>query len=270
MSSGQIVTRTFPGFGVEDVRVPPATRFRRHEHGGHHLSIVLSGGFIEDQRGGAIEAPAGTVRVSPPCRHDIAFGAGGARCLVVDLEDGSWPSGSRGLERSVFLRDDWLIRIARTLAAELSSPDPASTLSVETSCLELLAQVERRRGKRVPPVPPRWLRDIRDRLVEGEIPSLEALAARAGIHRAHLARAFREHYGQTVGGYARRIRLLRASRMLQREDAPLVRVAHLAGYADQSHMTREVSRAFGMSPARLRALGVRTQLRFKTGAVPAA
>jgi AraC family transcriptional regulator len=89
--------------------------------------------------------------------------------------------------------------------------------------------------------------------------SLGALAARLDVHRVHLARAFRDHYGETVGDQLRRVRLLRAVRLLRESEAPLSRVAADAGFADQSHMTRALRSALGVTPGQ-----ARTLLSFKT------
>lgn len=69
-----------------------------------------------------------------------------------------------------------------------------------------------------------------------------------------MTRAFaRAHFLSPVS-YRQEARLQKALRAMAETDAPLARIAHDAGYADQSHMTREMARATGRTPARLRAL----------------
>ena len=58
--------------------------------------------------------------------------------------------------------------------------------------------------------------------------------------------------GESVGSYARNIRLDWAARRLVSSDDPLARVACEAGFADQSHFTRAFSRRFGVAPGRYR------------------
>jgi len=91
------------------------------------------------------------------------------------------------------------------------------------------------------------------------------LATEFGVHRVHLARAFRDHYGTSLSRHLQRARLVRARRLLAATDLTLADVAATAGFADQSHLTRSVRSALGTTPAALR----RTLHRFKTAPAPA-
>jgi AraC family transcriptional regulator len=73
-----------------------------------------------------------------------------------------------------------------------------------------------------------------------------------GVHRVHLAREFRDHFGLTVGDYVRRRRLARARHLLAHTDLPLSAAAADAGFADQAHLTRAFRAAFGTTPGRFR------------------
>jgi len=55
--------------------------------------------------------------------------------------------------------------------------------------------------------------------------SLTELAAAVAVHPAHLARCFRREYGQTVGEYARALRLEWAAEQLALDGAPLAEIA---------------------------------------------
>src|SRR5262249_59202959 len=92
--------------------------------------------------------------------------------------------------------------------------------------------------------PPRWLARVRDILHEGfaRSPTLGELAERAGMHPVHVATAFRQHYGCTVGAYLRRRRVECACRQLTTSAAPLAEIALTAGFADQSHFSRVFKR----------------------------
>lgn len=119
--------------------------------------------------------------------------------------------------------------------------------------LELLAQVRRRLEGRRRVRPPPWLLTARDLLADGDGPAaLGALAARVGVHRVHLAREFRDHFGLTVGDYVRRRRLVRARLLVAETDLPLSTAAADAGFADQAHLTRAFRAAFGTTPGRYR------------------
>jgi methylphosphotriester-DNA--protein-cysteine methyltransferase len=70
-----------------------------------------------------------------------------------------------------------------------------------------------------------------------------------GFSSRQLRRIVVEHSGLGPKTYQRVVRL----RQFLADDGPLAQAAVNAGYADQAHLTREVSRLCGLSPAALRA-----------------
>lgn len=93
----------------------------------------------------------------------------------------------------------------------------------------------------------------RERLAAGYLEDLTAdeLAAVAGRSRFAVYRAFRETYGMAPSDFQRQLRL-RAARRLLRAGTPVAEAAALAGFADQSHLTRWFGRYFGITPAQYR------------------
>lgn len=91
--------------------------------------------------------------------------------------------------------------------------------------------------------------------------TLEELARHSGRDRWSLSRDFRLLFGTSPYRYLtmRRLDLVR-SLLLQGQS--LVGAALLAGFTDQSHMTRHFGKTYGLSPARW--------LKMRTGRVPAA
>ena len=88
-------------------------------------------------------------------------------------------------------------------------------------------------------------------------PAAETRAAEleriAGIDRWAIARQFRRAFGTSPDRY-RRMRRLAAARDAIAAGAPLAAVAAETGFADQSHMTRHFTRAYGLTPGRWAAL----------------
>jgi AraC family transcriptional regulator len=82
--------------------------------------------------------------------------------------------------------------------------------------------------------------------------ALDALAAEAGVHPAHLCREFRRACGCTMTQYAARLRADAALAEVLRTDSPLATVAARTGFADQAHLTRAIRAYFGTTPGRLR------------------
>ena len=79
------------------------------------------------------------------------------------------------------------------------------------------------------------------------------LEAVTGTDRFTLARHFRLAFGTSPDRY-RTMRRLGLARAAIERGVPLAEAAASAGFADQSHMTRQFKRAYGLTPARWVAL----------------
>jgi AraC family transcriptional regulator len=101
-----------------------------------------------------------------------------------------------------------------------------------------------------------WLRRALDYLHENfrDSPTLNDVAAAAGVHPVHLAREFRRKQGTTVGGYIRKLRIDLACRELASSEQPIVEIAVAAGFCDHSHMTRVFREETGITPTAFRRL----------------
>ena len=77
------------------------------------------------------------------------------------------------------------------------------------------------------------------------------LAAELGASLYQLIRAFKQTFGLTPESFRRQLRVERA-RALLIGDSRLADIAANAGFADQSHMTREFRRLVGLTPAAYR------------------
>lgn len=129
-------------------------------------------------------------------------------------------------------------QIVLTLAESLVALDPSAPhRSFPRSCAPA---VDRAR---------QFLGDHVQRVVASE--ELEALT---GLDRYTLARQFRMRLGTSPYRYLTMRRLDRA-RYLMRAGSSLADAALGCGFADQSHLTRQFKRAYGISPGRWLALG---------------
>ena len=75
----------------------------------------------------------------------------------------------------------------------------------------------------------------------------------AGIDRFTIARHFRWAFGTSPDRY-RTLRRLAVARAAIEGGRSLARTAAEAGFADQSHMTRQFKRTYGLTPGRWMAL----------------
>lgn len=116
--------------------------------------------------------------------------------------------------------------------------------------LAMIGSVVRIRTSRERERAPAWLQAVQEQLHDRMLENLglAELAATAQVHPSHLARAFRQLHGCSIGEYVRRLRVDRARELLEGTQQSLSQIALAAGFADQSHLTRVFRRVTGHTP----------------------
>ena len=222
-----------------------------HEHEHAHFVWVMAGHYHTNARSAEGAVGAGAVLyISPGTRHRDAFNAPGKLSAFAP---------SDALMRIFGPAPDTGARVMKSGAGALMSAiaeeawraDALSAIALEALALELLAYA--RDGVDVGKRPP-WFDRACERLRESceEEPSLAALAAEAGVHPVHFARAFRRFVGATPGDYQRRQRAIRAAALLARTTTPLSEVALACGFGDQAAFTKSFGRVAGLAPGAFR------------------
>jgi AraC-like DNA-binding protein len=149
-----------------------------------------------------------------------------------------------------------LSTIASRIFSEFHARDSVSSLMIEGLALEFATYAARGGDAADRGLAPAWLRRtveyLHDRMLD-EI-HLDELASLAGVHPAHLSRAFRKHYRCSVGQYVRRMRIDLAVRELTETQHSIAEIAAQLGFADQSHFSRVFVKLIGLTPARYRKL----------------
>lgn len=218
------------------------------------FSLTLDGAY-EEAYGSTRQhcGPASLVFHPPEETYSDRILSTGSRCLTVAVDPALLQTAVEALPALDRLR--YTLRAAPTwlvfdLRAAFALHDDLSAASVESSVLVLLAELAERPGLTLRGSPPPWLQSVRER-IHDEFTlthSLYALAQTAGVHRVHLARAFRQHYGCTVGDYTRLRRVEFACHQLVSSGQPLSDIALSAGFGDQSHLTNVFRRLVGVPP----------------------
>jgi AraC family transcriptional regulator len=251
-----VARRQLGSFNLTLTRYGSGTTLPWHAHETPYITLVLNGFYRESLAAATRECEARSIIYHPAGeRHTDEFGSHATACLDVHLRP-AWLESLReagcAIEKAVVATTPAARDIASRLEREFGSPDAVSAIAVEALLLQLFAENERERDSRAAPAP-LWLRRVRERLEAccTENVPLADLAAGAGVHPAHLARAFRRHYGSTIGTFLRNARVELAKQRVRAHE-PLGDIALDLGFADQSHFSRVFRQFTGLSPAAFR------------------
>lgn len=261
MGSPRFVEREYGPFRVVSAFFPPGEVLEAHFHERATFATMLAGGFDLDFTSPALSrrrhpCPPSTVLVEPPGEtHENHVFESGAQVLVIQPD----PRAEELLEpvsdllgRPGTFSHGGLAAIARRLRRELDHPDPVTPVAVEAYALEMLSVAARLDpDDRLAEGPPAWLSRARDYVHEHfrEAPTIAEVAEAVDVHPAHLAKVFRREFRVPLGTYIRRLRLDWAAEQLAATEKPIASVAFEAGFADQSHLTRRLKKATGLTPA---------------------
>ena len=242
--------------GIEAVFADSRHSFARHTHETYGIGLIERGAQKSASGRGLVEAAAGnTITVNPGEVHDGApLGDAPRAWRMLYLE----PAIVRAAAEDIFegrpreefyapVLDDKRIAglVSRVLALLLDNQ--AASLGREEQLLLLLAAVLREEAPRQDG--PAAINRARERL-DGDPASavtLDDLAGDCGLGRFRLVRDFARLTGLTPHAYLLQRRTELARRLIA-AGTPLAEAAAAAGFADQSHMTRNFTRRYGYTP----------------------
>lgn len=221
---------------------PPGLRQPVHSHERAHISIIVAGAIRERSAGRDEIGFASALTLRPPeIRHAVEFGPQGALVLAVHVED-DLARAAKGWIHSN------LTAAQRTLLNWVLTEGAAGAADVGDCIQDLLAGIE---TESLQGVPPQWLVRAREQLSNDPAGTrIDALARAAGVHRAHLARAFQHWFGIPPSLFRRRA-MLNLGIAAIASGQSIAGAAHTAGFADQSHFCRSMRSTIGATPRRL-------------------
>jgi len=167
---------------------------------------------------------------------------------IATIQDGVFPEAC---DTSSFHRFHPMTTLLKSVYQEFSQPDRYTPIMLESLTMEALVSLHRDQNQ-IPPCQScsRWLERARELIHEelSESLTLDRIAAEVGVHPAHLAKAFRRQYGGNVGEYIRRLRLARATHLLESTEMTIASIAWETGFGDQSHFTKSFKKSTGQTP----------------------
>ncbi|KAA9001926.1 AraC family transcriptional regulator [Affinibrenneria salicis] len=249
--------------GVEAMTMLTEHAFPRHSHDHFGIGVMTSGAQRSWSDMGLVESRAGDIiMVNPGEIHDGAP-VGGVRgwhiiylapnLLMREAGDDVAPGDLtiRPVAQDAQLAGE-ILRFFRELSRQNS--DPLAREEALLRCLMSVTQkhgVNGARGARKSPSVARAIQRL-EQAPENPI-SLSELAGLCDMSRFQLLRGFARETGATPHAYLVQLRVRLARRLLAAGQRP-ADAALLAGFADQSHLTRAFVRQFGVTPARYQAI----------------
>jgi AraC family transcriptional regulator len=247
-SGVEVEVRSAGGIRCSTSVFPPRFETAPHAHDEAYFCLVVEGSSAQRsggaervrERGRAYFYPAGE-------QQSERFGRPGGRLFSIRLGPGvisGLPEATRLPERSSELAGLGALLVRRLFG--LAGDDPCA---VEDLTLLLVGTLARDQG-----AGSAWAPLVRDYLHAHfrEKPTLGQIAAAVGLHPVHLCRAFPQRFGVTIGAYLRALRVDCAARQLVATERPLADIALDAGFSSQAHLTRELKKHLGTTPAAYR------------------
>jgi AraC family transcriptional regulator len=151
------------------------------------------------------------------------------------------------------LRDERIVHLVRALDHDFRANSPGGSLFANSVGIALavrllgLGEAEVVRTTRQSDVQLKRVLHHIDAHLETSL-TLQTLSAVAGVSNSHLRTWFKAATGMTVHRYVLRRRVERAHSLLSTRDLSVNEVAHLAGFAHQSHLAHWMRRELGETP----------------------
>lgn len=240
---------TVPGWRLRTFDLSAGYRIPPHEHALDGWVVVLKGSLAVETRGTSLEIegghafrlPGGLAHEEHPVPHAV--------CLLATSARGSDLVGTSMVPWELSRLDRCTFR----MACEAMETGPPVARSFATRALSLLLDdlggrtgVESARAIAISA----WMRLERD--FDSPL-RIADVAEELNVGPDHAGRLFRAVFGTSMSSYRRRRRLEHAVSRLRSESTSIAQIAMATGFADQSHLTRQLRREFGITPGQIRA-----------------
>lgn len=244
--------------GLRIVEILTQRSFPRHAHDEYGIGVMLEGGHRSWSGRGQVEAgPRDIITVSPNELHDgIPLRGAPRRWWMLYVE----PTLLAELAGGEMARREFTLpaladpQLAQRIARLLQQLPGACADEAGEGVLDLFGELlDERTDTSVAAPPSRGVARMLERIHDDprNAPALAELAGIAGLTPYAALRRFRRELGTTPHAYLLQYRVRQAHKAIG-EGRTLADAALLAGFADQSHMTRAFARQFGLTPGQWR------------------
>jgi AraC family transcriptional regulator len=230
----------------------------RHRVGGPRKPFLLSApsaaAVIPDER--MYASWEGAVRA-----HDLFLSPSCAETIIGrPLQAGEIAPRAFAFTRDADATDGLIGSLLNALKFDILNGSPSGSIFAQSVVAALLHHIIRPRPEPLPGVPERagltkQQLATADELIEANLTSRLSLldfAESTGMSVRHFCRAFRASKGISPHQYVVRRRVERAQALIEAGDLPYAVVAEMAGFADQSQMTKTFRRVLGVTPSHFR------------------
>lgn len=191
--------------------------------------------------------------------HGELTGKGAYDCAAVFIDPRFLPPSAREAlsEPIIGLANNALGRAFVELGSELAAGDDMLSMFTEGWTMQALTYVARVRRRQIFGRPslggglaPWQLRRAKEMLRQNLCDNIQLaeVAQACKISVNHFSRAFKASAGQPPHHWVMTVRIDAARDLLANSHTPLVQVASVCGFADQSHFSRAFARMVGCSP----------------------
>lgn len=256
----------FPLAGIDAMAATTSRSFPRHTHDQYGIGVIDFGGHASSSGRGQVEAgPGSLIFVNPGEVHDGRAIGGRPRSWRMLYVNPSLMHATRAevlddanasLTFSAPVFADVDLKTLFDIAFDhVNTPtnEVRDAMRCETAILRFVARlaINAAAAPRNANTPVPSIRRARDRIDADPSArlTLTDLASEVGLSRYQLLRGFARELGLTPHAYILQQRIALARRLIRGGQA-LAEVAAIAGFYDQSHLTRCFVRQFGVTPSR--------------------
>ena len=118
------------------------------------------------------------------------------------------------------------------------------------TCIGITGICQKKEGKYLRTIFPESLSKVLEYIAENysEKIQIQQLADLSFLSQRTLERLFKKTFNRTIAGYIRNVRAQAVFELLKSSTMSLGEIAHSCGYCDQSYMSKEFKKQFGVTP----------------------